>query len=113
MIKGKHEWIYKPGEAGKKTGSLSHAATNDWLTEANSPSAALLPPKPTPRCHYVCLCDSSIHGHVHIHIYFDKLCMAAGHSNGKADVSGGSHLADASDKARSYLLNISERRSIQ
>lgn len=29
--------------------------------------------------------------------------MAAGHSNGKADISGGSYLADADDKARPYL----------
>lgn len=75
---------------------------NDWLAEANSPSAALVA-APTPRCHYVCLCGPSIHGHVHIHMHFGKLYVAAGHLNGKADVSGGSHLADAGDKVRPYL----------
>lgn len=87
----------------EKAGSLSHAATTTGLQKQTPHLLRWLLPRPTPRCHYVCLCDPSIHRHVHIHIHFDKLCMAAGHSNGKAGVSGGSHLADASDKARSYL----------
>ena len=92
----------------EKAGSLSYAATTTGLQKQTPHLLRWLLPQPTPRCHYVCLCDSSIHGHVHIHIHFDKLCMAAGHSNGKADVSGGSHLADASDKARSYLLILAK-----
>jgi len=78
---------------------------NDWLAEAkHSPSAALVAaPTNSPLSLRVFVCSPSIHGHVPVYIHFGKLCVAAGHSNGKADISGGSHLADAGDKARPYL----------
>lgn len=91
------------GSYREKAGSLSHAATTTGLQKQTPHLLRWLLPRPTPRCHYVCLCGPSIHGHVHVHVHFGKLCVAAGHSNGKTDISGGSHLADAGDKARLYL----------
>lgn len=91
------------GSCREKAGSLSHAATTTGLQKQTPHLLRWLLPRPTPRCHYVCLCGPSIHGHVYIHIYFGKLYVAAGHSNGKTDVSGRSHLANAGDKVRSYL----------
>jgi len=72
------------GSCQEKAGSLSHATTTTGLQKQTPHLLRWLLPRPTPRCHYVCLCDPSIHEHVHIHI--GKLCMAAGHSNGKADL---------------------------
>lgn len=95
------------GSCREKAGSLSHATTTTGLQKQTSHLLRWLLPRPTPRCHYVCLCGPSIRGHVHVHVHvhvhFGKLCVAAGHSNGKENISGGSHLADTGDKARPYL----------
>lgn len=73
------------GSCREKAGSLSHAATTTGLQKQTPHLLRWLLPRPTPRCHYVCLCSPSIHGHVPIHTHFGKLCVAAGHSNGKAE----------------------------
>lgn len=88
------------GSCREKAGSPSHAATTTGLQKQTPHLLRWLLPRLPAVIMYVCV-GPSIHGHVHVH--FGKLCVAAGHSNGKTDISGGSHLADAGDKARPYL----------
>lgn len=89
-----NERIYKRELPGKG-GQLEPRRYNDWLAEANSPSAMLLV-APTNSLLSLCVFVCRSVG-IRTQACFGKLCIAAEHSNlsnGKTDISGGSHLAD-------------------
>lgn len=87
---------FTSGSCREKAGSLNHAATTTGLQKQTPHLLCCLLPQPTPCCHYVCL-YAGLSVHAHTGKRFGKLCVAAEHSNlsnGKADISAGSQLAD-------------------
>lgn len=93
------------GSCREKAGSLRHAATTTGLQKQTPHLLRWLLPRPTPRCHYVYLCGPSIHRHTHTHTRALRQAVRGSRAFERKGgyISGGSHLADAGDKARPYL----------
>lgn len=104
MVKGKHEWIYKSGVAGKKRAACA------------TPLQRLACRSKLPICCVGCcpdqlpaviMCICVVRRYTSVHTYTRALRQAVRGSRAferkGGYVSGGSHLADADDKARPYL----------